>query len=186
MRIFLCFLLIICSLSVFSQDKWAIGPLYATNFAIKSTGVGFRATIPLTKKIILNPEVKYFLSINPIEEVFAGINVQYLLISSQKELSYSKSEHIRGKPSLYVTAGVDYNNWLNYDPTIPTLNTTATANNVLPNIGIGSAMGGPRIRLFAEARYNIIWNESFGEIGLLIYPMHFKKRNKSLSCPKVK
>jgi hypothetical protein len=186
MRILLYLVLVFTSITASAQEKWALGPLVSYNFALKSQGIGFRATIPLTQKIILNPQVKYFPNINPIEELYAGLNVQYVLIGTQKERSYNKSEHIGGKPSLYVTAGVDYNNWLNYDPNAPTVNTKATNLNILPNIGLGTVIGGSKLRLFAEAKYNVLWNESFGEVGFLIYPSNFKRKNKSLACPAIK
>ncbi len=185
MRLFLVLIFLqICTASL-AQEKWALGPMVSYNFAIKSTGVGFRSTIPLSNKLILNPQVKYFPNFNALEELYAGVNLQYILVSSESEIGYNRFKH-SNKPSLYLTAGVDYNNWLNYDPATPTLKANATNNNVLPNIGVGSVMGGSVVRLFAEARYNILWNESFGEFGILIYPGNIRGRNKSLSCPGVK
>ncbi len=186
MRVILVFFFLIISTCTFAQDKWALGPMVSYNFALKSTGIGLRSTIPLSDKLILNPQVKYFPSFNTIDELFAGVNLQYVLVSSEKERSYNRYEHIGGKPSLYLTAGVDYNNWLNYDPSTPSVKTNATANNVLPNVGIGSVIGGKVVRIFAEARYNVLWNESFGEFGILIYPGNITGRNKSLACPGVK
>jgi hypothetical protein len=40
--------------------------------------------------------------------------------------------------------------------------------------------------LLAEFKYNILWNESFGEVGFLVYPSNFKRKNKSLACPAIK
>ena len=186
MRVFFILLFLTIYTGAFAQDKWALGPMVSYNFALKSTGVGFRSTIPITNKFVLNPQVKYFPNFNTIDELFAGVNLQYVLVSSEKERSYNRYEHMAGKPSLYLTAGVDYNSWLNFDPASPSKKANATANNVLPNLGIGSVLGGSVVRIFAEARYNILWNESFGEFGILIYPGNIKGRNRSLACPGVK
>jgi hypothetical protein len=55
----------------------------------------------------------------------------------------------------------------------------------LGNVGLGAAIGSSSVRLFAEAKYNVLWNETFGEIGLLVFPGTIRK-NRYSSCPKIK
>lgn len=69
--------------------------------------------------------------------------------------------------AVYAAAGALYNRWINYSQTE---NTKSNKNNFIPEAGIGMSLGGEAIRGFAEVKYNILWNESYGEIGALLYP----------------
>ncbi len=177
-KLFILFLGV--QMSVFAQDNVGYGVSLAYNFPIKTTGFGLRASIPLSKRWLIVPQVKYFPANNIVHEVYGGVNIHFLLWAASEAKGYHRSLINPKKPQLYLSTGVEYNYWINY---ISTVNTAAKQNNILPEAGIGISIGSLMLRGFAEAKYNILWNESHGELGVMVYPSFFGIKTKN-KCPK--
>jgi hypothetical protein len=166
-------------LTSYGQEKPSFGLSATYNFPLKTSGVGFRGNIPIIEKLMVVPQVKFMPSYNSVNELYAGLNLHYVLAQS----AIVKKNIQRKNPTLaqvYLAAGIQYNRWINY---VPTLNDRAKAENFLPETGIGVNIGKKRWKAFAELKYNIFWKESYTEIGVLINP--FIKRNKTTDCPKI-
>lgn len=166
-------------LASYGQEKPSFGLTGIYNFPLKTSGVGFRGNIPIIEKLIVVPQMKYMPSYNTVNELYAGLNLHYVIAKSS-----ILSGNIRQKnPTLvqvYLAAGIEYNRWINY---VPTINDRAKAENFLPETGIGINVGKNRWKAFTELKYNIFWKESYTEIGVLFNP--FIKRNKTTDCPKI-
>jgi len=169
-------LILLVSTSIYAQDKVSFGASLMYNFPLNTIGVGIRSQIPVTNRITLTPDVKYSPKFNQIHELYAGLNVHLLLITSTKNISYQRSRVEPQKPNLYIIAGAEYNQWFNY---INGINSKANKQNVLPKIGLGTSFGSHITRFFAEVKYNILWDEAYAEAGLLIYPGFIKLKKKN-------
>lgn len=165
-------LFFVLSVTASAQKTIAFGLSGTYNFPVKTLGAGIRANIPVTDRLSVVPRLKYAPKFNQIEEVEAGANAQFDLWDATRRGGSSG-------PVLYVSTGVLYNRWLNY---YPSSNTKARQNNILPEAGLGILSGGNRLKGFAEAHWNILWNESYTEAGLLFYPFN-KRSKKLLTCP---
>lgn len=165
-------LFLVTSLTVSAQETVSFGLSGTYNFPMETIGFGLRANVPVTHRIFVVPRLKYAPGFNQIEEVEAGANLQFTLWDHLQRNGSSK-------PVMYVSAGALYNRWLNYYPSI---NSKAGQNNILPEAGLGVRSGGNRLKVFAEGHWNILWNESYGEAGLLFYPFN-KRSKKILTCP---
>lgn len=174
----ICIILLV-STTIYAQDKVSFGASLMYNFPLNTIGVGIRSQIPVTNRITLTPDVKYAPQFNDIHELYAGLNVHFLLITSTKNISYQRSRVEPQKPNLYITAGAEYNQWFNH---INSINSQAKEKNILPKIGLGTSFGSHITRFFAEIKYNILWDEAYAEAGLLIYPGFIKLKKKN-SCP---
>ncbi len=175
-------LILLVSTTIYAQDKISFGASLMYNFPLNTIGVGIRSQIPVTNRITLTPDVKYAPKFNEIHELYAGLNVHFLLITSTKNISYQRSRVEPQKPNLYITAGAEYNQWFNH---INSINSQAQEKNILPKIGLGTSFGSHITRFFAEVKYNILWDEAYAEAGLLIYPGFIKLKKKN-SCPVIK
>ena len=164
-----------------AQDKIAYGFSGAYNFPLQNLGVGLRVQIPIVERLYVVPAIRYFPAFNSIHEFYGGANVQYMLFEGNYKPRGVKRVSERHIPNLYLTAGAEYNRWVNY---APSLNDKANKNNFLPNIGIGTSIGNYAFQGFAELKYNIIWKESFAEVGFLVCPAYFKSKKKS-KCPDI-
>lgn len=170
-------ILLLVSSALYAQDKIAFGLSGIYNFPLQTAGGGFRIQIPVSDKMFLVPQVKYMPGFNTIEEVFGGVNLHYNILSNTVSRG-TKKLVVPNRPALYVAAGVQYNKWLNYEPSA---NSKVKASNVIPEIGLGISAGTNFIRLFVEVKYNILWQESYGEIGVLFFP--FNSRIRKNNCP---
>ena len=169
------------SVTAKAQDKIAFGLSAAYNFPLQGLGIGLRVQIPIIERFYVVPEVRYFPAFNAIHEFYGGANIQYMIFEGNykpRGIKRVSEPHI---PNLYLTAGADYNRWINY---APSLNDKAIKDNFLPNIGIGTSIGNYAFQGFAELKYNIIWKESFAEVGFLVCPRYFKSKKKS-KCPDI-
>lgn len=175
----LFYLILLVSTSTYAQDKVSFGASVMYNFPLNTIGVGIRSQIPINNRITLTPDIKYAPKFNDIHELYAGINVHLLLITSTKNISYQRSRVEPQKPNLYIIAGAEYNQWFNY---INSINSKANKQNVLPKIGLGTSFGSHITRFFAEVKYNTLWDEAYAEAGLLIYPGFIKLKKKN-RCP---
>lgn len=175
-------LILLVSISTYAQDKVSFGASLMYNFPLNTMGVGIRSQIPINNRIILAPDIKYAPKFNQIHELYAGLNLHLLLITSTKNISYQRNRVEPQKPNLYITAGAEYNQWFNY---INSVNSKANKHNLLPKIGLGTSFGSHITRFFAEVKYNILWDETYAEVGLLIYPGFIKLKKKN-SCPVIK
>jgi hypothetical protein len=178
-KIRLIYLILLISTSTYAQDKVSFGASLMYNFPLNTVGVGIRSQIPINNRLVVVPDIKYAPKFNDIHELYAGLNVHFLLITSSKNISYQRSRIEPQKPNLYITAGAEYNQWFNY---INSINTKANKQNVLPKVGLGTSFGSHITRFFAEIKYNILWDEAYAEAGLLIYPGFIKLKKKN-SCP---
>ncbi len=170
-------LLIVISIATKAQETISFGVSGVYNFPMKSVGFGFRSNIPLTADFSVVPQIKYSPEFNDIQEINAGVSFHYNIIKN----SFKNGSMIKNntkKPVVYLAAGVLYNKWLNY---YPTTNTKIKETNILPEAGLGVMLGGNRFRGFAEGKYNVLWNESYGEAGILFYPFN-KRSKKVLKC----
>jgi hypothetical protein len=165
--------------SLFSQDKIALGISGMYNFPLQSVGLGLRAQIPVLPRVYIVPQIKYAPAFNTIHELYSGVNLHYLIIKGNERFKGFKRSMESEKPTIYLTGGVEYNRWINY---VETRQTNSKQNNILPEVGIGSAIGNYSIRFFAEVKYNILWKESYGEVGIMICPAYIKLKRKA-NCP---
>jgi hypothetical protein len=172
-------LLLLFGIHLHAQDKTAFGLSAIYNFPLQTVGAGFRIQMPVANRFALVPQIKYMPSFNNIHEAYGGINLHYFILNNTFSLGTRKYVNPK-RPVLYLAAGVEYNRWINYEKT---LNTKAKQNNVLPEAGLGLSAGGNFIRIFAEGKYNIFWNESYGEVGVLFFPFNEQLSRKN-NCPK--
>jgi hypothetical protein len=174
------FFLLIFQNIAFSQDKVAFGGGLSYNLGIRTVGAGLRAQVPIIEKLYLSPSVNYsqnFSSIVSIKEVYTGIAIQYHILQGTTKQAMGTNFVVPKKPSIYASLGVDYNYWINYQPT--SLN-SAKQHNVLPIVSAGIIYGTYKFRGYLESKYNPLWNEGHVNLGILVYPFHFKRANK---CP---
>lgn len=172
-----CFL----SLSLFGQKEWSLGGGFVNNVPVSSNGFVARANVHLNDKFIVSPSFKHFLQSNKISENYYSLQLNFLLLSSMVSQSFSKKTHRNTRPDIYALASVDYNEWLNYTPTI---NARAKEKNILPFVGMGGMVGSRNIRFYGESRYNFLWKEATVEFGVMVFPKQFKSGDKGLRCPK--
>jgi hypothetical protein len=174
----LLFLFISRNLS--AQDKVAFGVSGTYNFPFSLVGIGLRAQIPFSEKIQAVPQIKYYPTFNQFHEVYGGLSLHYSLLSPF-QYAGGRVRFEPTKPNFYLTAGFEYNRWFNY---APNENKKSKKDNILPEVGAGISVGSNAVRVFFEAKYNVLWDESYGEFGLLIYPFNLKQNRKN-NCPKV-
>jgi len=134
-----------------AQGNWALGGSAVYNFQTNGIGAGVRAYIPITYRIAISPQVHYFFPSNPINEIYAGLALQYSLLPERKW-------------DVYPLAGVYYDNWLNSEKFQGTI---VKQNNLAEQIGLGIMRGQGCWRPFAECRYDIKWKECNVQLGLL-------------------
>jgi hypothetical protein len=171
-------ILLLISSALFAQDKAAVGFSGIYNFPLHSIGGGFRIQVPVNHRVSLVPKLKYMPAFNTIHEVYGGLSLQYNIINNTIARG-TKNLVVPGRPVVYVSAGVDYNKWLNYEAT---LNSKSKAQNLIPEAGIGVSAGLNFVRVFAEVKYNMLWQESYGEIGFLLFPFNAPSPRKN-NCP---
>lgn len=159
-----------------AQNSIGIGVMGTFNFPLKTLGGGLRLQIPITNRLAVIPMGNYNNGI--VKEAFAGIQAQYYLLNSMSGGSSFRKIYDPQKPSVYLFGAVNYNKWINFSPSL----SRAKSSNVLPILGIGTSFGLSKIRLFAEAKYNPVFSESFADFGLLFYPK-LGGGSKGTKCP---
>ncbi|MBA4849790.1 hypothetical protein [Emticicia sp. BO119] len=172
-------ILLLLGKSLHAQDKTAFGLSAIYNFPLQTVGAGFRIQMPVANRFALVPQIKYMPSFNNIHEAYGGINLHYFLINNTFSLGTRRVVNPK-RPVIYLAAGVEYNRWINFKRTAQS---EAKQNNVLPEAGLGLSGGWNFIRIFAEGKYNILWNESYGEVGVLFFPFNNRLQRKN-NCPK--
>jgi hypothetical protein len=172
--------ILLLSLKLHAQDRISFGISGMYNFPLETIGIGLRSQIPLNERFSIVPQIKYAPSFNTIHEFYGGVNAHFFLLNNTIAHGYRGRIEPK-KPVLYLAAGVEYNRWINYEKT---KNTKANQNNFLPEVGLGVSLGGHLVRAFAEIKYNVLWEESYGEFGVMIYPFNDRKNRKN-NCPKV-
>ena len=173
-------IILLLSLKLHAQDHISFGLSGMYNFPLETIGIGLRSQISLTERFSIVPQIKYAPSFNTIHEFYGGINTHFFLLNNT--ISHGSRNRVEpSKPVLYLAAGVEYNRWINYEKT---KNLKANQNNFLPEVGLGVSLGGHLVRAFAEIKYNILWEESYGEFGVMIYPFNDKRKRKN-NCPKI-
>lgn len=176
--------LLIASTNFYSKAQneifYGVSGMY--NIPLKNIGIGVRAQIPVWDRVELVPQVKYVPSFNKIHELYGGANLHFLLIEGNEKINGRKPLYERTRPDIYLAAGVEYNRWIDY---VETKKTNSGRNNILPEAGMGISYGNKTIRFFGEVKYNILWNESYLEAGLLVCPSRIFKQNKSNKCPRL-
>jgi hypothetical protein len=180
LKIYYVIIVLLLNYSLHAQDKISFGISGMYNFPLETIGIGFRSQIPVTERLSVVPQIKYAPSFNTIHEFYGGVNVYYSLLNNTLLHGYRPKVHPQ-IPVLYLAVGLEYNKWINYEKT---KNTKANPNNILPEVGLGLSVGGHLIRAFAEIKYNVVWEESYGEVGVMIYPFNTKPSGKN-NCPKI-
>lgn len=161
--------------SAHAQESLSFGVSGAYNFPLETIGIGTRANIPLSPVLTVSPQVRYAPAFNDIHELFAGANLHFHFIRSNRQRGRS---YDAGSPKTgaYLIGGIHYNRWINYSPR---KNPLAKTNNILPEAGIGVVFGGNVLKVFLEGKYNPLWLEPSAEAGLLISPFN---RSRELKC----
>jgi hypothetical protein len=169
-------LFLILTVKAYCQNSIGIGGMGSYNFAIKNFGGGLRLQVPMNSKFAVIPMGSYNTGL--IQEMNMGVQAQYYIFNSMLQKSSSLSTYQSNKPSLYLFGSGMYNKWINYIPSL----SRAKATNILPLIGLGTSFGGKKIRLFVEAKYNPLFNESFSDFGIMFYPK-LGGGSKGTACP---
>ncbi len=177
--VFILLLLLVNHFNIYSQDKFSFGFSGVYNFPLNSVGIGLRAQVPIIPKVFVVPQLKYFPSFNTIHELYGGINVHYALVEGNIRPDGFKRSIDPEIPMIYLAVGAQYNRWINY---VETQQSNSKPNNFLPEVGLGTSIGNYPVRLFAEVKYNILWKESYGEVGLMFCPAYFRTKSKT-NCP---
>ncbi|MFY7827726.1 MAG: hypothetical protein ACOVQ4_11410 [Flectobacillus sp.] len=173
------FVLLARHFTIYSQDKFSFGFSGAYNFPLNSVGFGVRAQVPIIPKVFVVPQLKYYPSFNTIHELYGGINVHYVLVEGSIRPSGFKRSIDPEIPMVYLAVGAQYNRWINY---VETQQSNSKPNNFLPEVGLGTSIGNYPVRLFAEVKYNILWKESYAEVGLMFCPAYFRTKRRTY-CP---
>lgn len=151
-----------------AQETVSFGLSGYYNFPLGTIGIGTRANIPLSAAFAVSPQIKYSPAFNDIHEFSSGLNLHYYFIRNPEQGGVRYATEFF-KPVVYLLGGFHYNRWINYRPSI---NTSAKTNNLLPELGLGAALGGNRVKLFLEGKYNPLWQEPSAEVGLLVFPFN--------------
>lgn len=133
--------------------EWGVGPQVAWNIPLAELGVGARAHLHLSKRLFIAPSVTYFLGLNNIKELNAGLGANLKIWPS-----------IKWTP--YLNASGFYNRFISYASS--PLN-DAQPNNFLFEFGGGLVKNHGCWRPFAEYRVNSKWWESSLTVGILYY-----------------
>ena len=133
--------------------EWGIGPELVLNIPLVEPAIGARAHLHLSNQFFLSPSVFYFPGFNNINELYAGLGVNFKILQSQKW-------------SPYFNASGFYNRFINYAASpLP----DAQPNNFVFEAGIGAVKNYGCWRPFVEYRVNTKWWESNLTAGVLVY-----------------
>ena len=148
----LIFTLLLISLSsnLFSQN-FGLGFSAMYNFQSEGLGAGLRGDFYPNKRLSVVPQISYYkIALGTVEEFTLGLSLEYKLF-------------YMGKFNLYALGHGGYNHWLN--PEISPMENAQTANwNAEGGIGITT---NTCLRPFLEYRYNIKFQETHLQLGLL-------------------
>lgn len=141
------------SISTQAGGRIGYGGELAYNMPIESAAIGLRMHIHFNKNWFISPQVSYFPKLLNTHELFAGMNLNYII----------NPEH---KWGVYPMVGAFYNRFINHDEYA---NAVAELDNLAPEFGLGVVKNSGCLRPFAEYRANPLWWESNIRIGILFY-----------------
>jgi len=154
-----------------SNNRLGYGVSGIYNFQTTGIGIGARAEYILTGRIILSPQIAYFLPFNKINELYAGMAINVALMGY-------------GKWYLYALGGGYYDRWINY---ASFNNDKAKPNNFAMEAGAGIAKGTGCLRPFIEQRYDFKWKEENFRVGIMLYFAECRgKTTQGYLCPAYK
>ena len=163
--------LIIFSLAISfcgNSQNIGVGGSAMYNFQTESFGFGLRASIFPNKTVSFVPQLSYYPSFNKVSEITLGVSVEAKVIRTRTF-------------NWYVLAHGGYNNWLNAEDS-PMQGAQTTNWNVEVGGGVST---NHCLRPFLEYRYNIKFQETHLQLGLL-YIFGCKKGSRGgnrHSCP---
>lgn len=166
--------------STSAQSPLSIGVSGWYNFPVKTIGVGTRLDYRFSRRLAFDAQLHYAPPFNNITELYAGGFGQFYIIAPQAKKNFYTG-NLTVKPSVYALAGVSYNRWINY---YASLNPNAKKNNIIPKVGLGTSVNLSKVRLFMEVKYLPIFNESYGEIGVL-FNLGKNKAKSGTECPRI-
>lgn len=152
------------SLPLFTKAQHiGVGGSVMYNFQTKGVGAGARVSIFPARKLSIVPQGAYYFGFNKVHEFYAGLGIEYKLLRTNRF-------------NIYAIGHGAYNHWLNAGSS--TLEGASPANwNLEAGIGI-STIGW--IRPFLEYRYNIRFQETHLQLGLLYI---FGRSKNPSACP---
>jgi hypothetical protein len=161
-------------LTTCSYAQWAripkslIGIGVVHNFQTESQGIDIRFKKFIAPDIAVTPRFSYFFPGNPINEYYAGLDVNYQL-----------NKYRKFQP--YFLVGGFYNNWINYEQYGAPLR---KKNNLVADLGCGAVFNiGCRLKPYVEWRYNTKWKEGSLGAGLFISFAKCPGRGLASKCP---
>lgn len=138
------------------------------NFQTESQGIDIRYKKFISPALAVTPRFSYFFPGNPINEYYAGLDVNYHL-------------NDRRKFQPYIFAGGYYNNWINYEQYGAPVR---KKNNLVAELGCGVVFNiGCRIKPYVEWRYDTKWKEGSLGAGLFISFAKCPGRGLASKCP---
>ncbi len=149
-------------LVVKAQDL-AVGGSVMYNFQTESYGAGARVSIFPARRISIVPQFSYYFGFNKIHEYCIGSAVEFKFIRTRVL-------------NFYALAHAGYNRWINYE--FSALSGAQPGNwNLEGGLGISTVRW---IRPFIEYRYNIKFQETHLQLGLLYI---FGQSRSNTYCP---
>ncbi len=134
-------------------QEWGVGFAGIYNFTAKTYGLDLRAHLILNNRLTIAPQLQYYPAFNKFHDFYAGASVHFNFTPSS----------IWG---LYAIAHASYHDWINY---AESTSSKAQQNNWNAEPGLGIIRNYGCVRPFAEARYNIKWNEGNLRVGLTFF-----------------
>ena len=146
-----------------SAQNIGVGGSGIYNFQTTGVGAGARVSIYPARQLSIVPQGSYYFGFNKVHEFYIGLGLEYKLLRTMRF-------------NIYAIGHGAYNHWLN--PGVSGLDGASPANwNLEGGLGI-STIGW--IRPFLEYRYNIRFQETHLQLGLLYI---FGRRKNPGACP---
>ncbi len=148
-----CFVLITQVSKAQVIQEWGVGVGAICNFTVPSFGGEVRGLFILNDRFTLAPQLQYYPSFNRFVDFYAGMSLHFNFTPSARW-------------GLYALAHASYHDWINYYDSYSIL---AKQHNWNAEPGIGIIRNYGCLRPYAEARYNIKWNEGNLRVGLAFF-----------------
>ncbi len=153
-------LALICLLSISLHQlkaqvvkEFGLGVGAICNFTVPSFGGEARGIFILSDHWAVVPQIQYYPSFNRFHDLYLGTSIHFNFTPSYRW-------------GLYLLGHGSYHNWLNYEQSN---NYKAKEHNWNLEPGLGIMKNYGCVRPYAEARYNIKWNEGNLRIGLAFF-----------------
>jgi len=154
-KIILIFLFAFSIVTVRAQmvQEWGLGFAGIYNFTAQTFGADVRAHLILSNRFTVAPQLQYYPTINRFHDFYAGASLHYNFTPSYAW-------------GVYALAHASYHDWINF---AESTNPKAQQNNWNAEPGLGIIRNYGCVRPFAEARYNVKWNEGNLRVGLTFF-----------------